>query len=86
MAMIEFTESQLQAMEGLETGPIQIVNPRTDQTYILVPQSTYERLKSLLDISDCDPDEGDAYINEVMAEDDENDPLLESYQKYARPS
>jgi hypothetical protein len=51
-----------------------------------MPKSTFDRLKSLLDTSDYDSDEGVAYINEVIAEDDENDPLLESYQKYARPS
>ena len=84
--MIEFTESQMQALEGSITEPIQILHPQTHQTYVLVPQAIYERFKSLLDPGEDDPEDGLAYINEVMAEDDENDPLLESYQKYARPS
>jgi hypothetical protein len=35
-------------------------------------------------MSDYDPDEGMAYVNEIMAEDDAGDPLLESYQHYGR--
>jgi SAM-dependent methyltransferase len=33
---------------------------------------------------DDNSDKGAAYVNEVMAEDDANDPLLESYQKYGK--
>jgi hypothetical protein len=33
---------------------------------------------------DYDPEEGAAYVNEVMAEDDADDPLLESYQHYGK--
>ena len=49
---------------------------------VLVRKEVYERLKGLLALDDYDPDEGAAYVNEVMAEDDAHDPLLESYQKY----
>jgi hypothetical protein len=38
----------------------------------------------LLALDDYDPDEGAAYINEVMAEDDEKDPYLDGYQKYGK--
>jgi hypothetical protein len=31
-------------------------------------------------MDDYDPDEGSAFINEVMAEDDAKDPYLETYQ------
>ena len=43
----------------------------------------YDRLKALLAL-DGDPDEGAAYVNEVMAEDDAKDPYLESYQHYGK--
>ncbi len=35
-------------------------------------------------IDEYDPDEGAVFINEVMAEDDAADPLLESYQHYGQ--
>lgn len=40
--------------------------------------------ESLLALDDYDPDEAVADINKIMAQDDANDPLLESYQHYGR--
>jgi hypothetical protein len=77
--MIELTPEQRQELSNTE--PIAI-DPQTKEIYILVPQETYKRMRALLNLEDYDPDEGATYINEVMAEDDANDPLLESYQDY----
>lgn len=41
-------------------------------------------MKALLATEDYDPDEGMMLMNEAMAEDDANDPLLESYQRYGK--
>ena len=79
--MIELTEQQRQELSASE--PIAI-DPRTRETYVLVRREAYERLKALLALDDYDPEEGAAYVNEVMAEDDANDPLLESYQHYGK--
>ncbi len=77
--MIELTEQQRQELYVPE--PIAI-DPETKQMYVLVRQATYQRLKSLLALDDYDPDEGAASVNEIMAADDANDPLLDSYQHY----
>jgi hypothetical protein len=74
--MIELSEAQRRELSGPE--PLAI-DPETRQTYVLVRKEVYDRLKALLALDDYDPDEGAAYVNEVMAEDDANDPLLESY-------
>ncbi len=79
--MIVLTEQQ--GLELYVPEPVAI-DPRTQQTYVLVRQAVYERLKAVLDVGEYDPDEGAAFINEVMAEDDAHDPLLESYQRYGR--
>lgn len=79
--MIELTEQQRKELNTPE--PI-VIDPQTRQTYVLVRWETYERLKALLTLDDYDPDEGAGYINEVMAEDDANDPYLESYQHYGK--
>jgi len=78
--MIELTEQQRQELELPE--PL-VLDPQTQETYVLVQRQVYERLKSLL-ADDYDPDGGMALMNEVMAEDDAKDPLLESYQHYGR--
>jgi len=77
--MIELTEAQRR--ELCESEPLAI-DPVTQETYVLVRKEAYERLKKLLVLDDYEPDEGLAHMNEVMAEDDANDPLLESYQHY----
>jgi hypothetical protein len=79
--MIELTEQQRQALTGPE--PLAI-DSQTGETYVLVRREAYERLKALLALDECDPDEGAAYINEIMAEDDAGDPLLDSYQHYGK--
>ena len=79
--MIELTEEQRQELAGPE--PLAI-DPQTRQTYVLVRKENYDRMKSLLAIDDYNPDEGAALINEVLADDDAGDPLLESYQHYGQ--
>jgi hypothetical protein len=80
--MIELTQQQRQELNKPE--PI-VVDPETRETYVLVRKEAYDRLKALLATDDYDPDEGAAHINEVMAEDDAADPLLDSYQHYGKP-
>lgn len=77
--MLELTEQQRQELNSPEPRAI---DPQTGETYVLIRQSAYERLKSLLALDDYDPDESAAEINEIMAQDDANDPLLDSYQQY----
>jgi hypothetical protein len=80
-AMIELRADQLQALDSPQQPPV-AVDPRTGQTYVLVRKEAYERLKGHLALDDYDPDEGMALMNEVMAEDDAHDPLLESYEHF----
>ncbi len=79
--MIELTEEQRQELSAPE--PVAI-DPQTNQKYVLVPTEVYERLKGMLALDDYDPDEGAALVNELMAEDDAADPLLEGYQQYGK--
>jgi len=43
--MIELTEQQVQALENPEATPPRIVNPRTNETFVLLRIDEYERLK-----------------------------------------
>ncbi len=43
--MIELTEQQMQALEDPGAGPLRVVNPRTNETFILLRVDEYERLK-----------------------------------------
>ena len=79
--MIELTEEQRQSLQATENSPAVV---ETNSSYVLVRKDVYERLKCVLSLDDSDPDEGAAYINEIMAEDDAHDPLLESQQRHQR--
>jgi hypothetical protein len=81
--VIELTDQQRQELSAPE--PVAI-DPQTRETYVLVRRDGYERFKALLSLDDYNPDEGAAHINEVMAEDDANDPYLDSYQHYEKPA
>jgi hypothetical protein len=77
VAMIELTQEQRQELKNPEP---RARDPQTNETYVLVRSEVYARMKALLDDL---PDAG-ALMNEVMAEDDANDPYLESYQHYTK--
>ena len=79
--MIELTEKQCQELNRPEPLAIDLA---TNETYVLVRKAVYERMKGSLALDDFDPDEGAAYVNEAMSEDDAKDPLLESYQQYGK--
>jgi hypothetical protein len=79
--MIELTEEQRRQLTQPE--PL-VIDPETKNTYVLVRTEAYERMKALLALDEYNPDEGMALLNEVLAEDDANDPLLESYQHFGK--
>src|SRR5262249_38403054 len=43
--MIELTEQQLQALDSTDATPLHLVNPRTKETFVLLPLDEYHRLK-----------------------------------------
>jgi len=81
--MIELTELFQRALDQAAGEPLRVVDPRTNETYVLLRSEVFETVKDLLP-SDDDFEGIDvgALIERAMREDDENDPLLESYQKY----
>jgi hypothetical protein len=42
--MIELTEQQVQALERPEATPPRLVNPKTQQRFVLLSEEEYERL------------------------------------------
>jgi hypothetical protein len=48
--MIELTEEQQQALKDTVEPP-ELLHPRTNATYVLIPKEAYDRLKGLYDDS-----------------------------------
>ena len=43
--MIELTREQVQALGKPDAGPPRVMNPQTQEMFVLVPLAEYERLK-----------------------------------------
>ena len=64
-----------------QPGLVRAIDPKTQQTYVLVRSDVYERFRAVLE---GDLPDAAALVNEVMADDDLGDPLLEGYQSYRK--
>ena len=66
--------------KAVETGtPVEVVDEETKVVYYLISSEQFQRMASVLS-DDVDPRHFYPGIDRIMAEDDVNDPLLESYQ------
>ena len=77
--MIEFTEQQQHALDAQAEQPPCIRDPRSNETYVLLPLAVYERLKGLL----SEAQTSDAYtaIDRAFAE-GWDDPRMDDYDRY----
>lgn len=78
--MIELTEQQQQILDSRQEQPPCVRDPRTNETYVLLPSAVYERLKSWLQ-DDCHPREAYAAIDRAFAE-GWDDPKMDDYDRY----
>jgi hypothetical protein len=59
--------------------PVEVVDPITNEMFYLVSAEQFRVIATAI-AGDFDPREGYPLIDKVMAEDDADDPLLDSYQ------
>jgi hypothetical protein len=76
------TRAQIDAnlKQAVTSGtPVEVFDPVTNEVYYLVSAEQFQKLTFALS-DDFDPRQSYPLIERVMAEDDADDPLLESYQ------
>ena len=80
------TSDLANALAAAKGEPVRLKDPETNQDYVLIKAEIYERFRRLLneDEDGLNMRQVGLLIHEAMHEDDENDPLLESYQNYQR--
>jgi hypothetical protein len=71
-------DSSLKQAIGLGT-PVEVFDPTTNERFYLLTAAQYELASAALS-DEFNPAEAYSMIDEVMAEDDAHDPLLEGYQ------
>lgn len=80
--MIELTEQQRRELTASDT--LQLLDPESGKTYVLVPSEVYDRLKAILE---DEPRVTGEMVDRLMAEEDRDDPTLAFYQEqYGRKS
>jgi hypothetical protein len=66
--------------QALSQGtPVEVFDPATNEVYYVVSADQFHGL-SAVTAGDFDPRDGYPLIEQVMADDDAHDPLLDSYQ------
>ena len=75
-----------QAIEKERGSPVHLVDAATNVHYVLMRADQYEKVKAVFEHEDRDFDPREAYpfVEEVMREDDANDPTLLSYQSFTK--
>jgi hypothetical protein len=66
--------------------PVHLVDSTTNTGYMIMRADQYEKVKSVFEREDRDfePSEAYPFVDEVMQEDDANDPTLESDQSLSK--
>lgn len=81
------TPEQAQLVASSPGQTVRLTDPQTKQAYVLIKEEDFTRLKQSIGF-DGDEDLSMAQIgvlmDKAMREEDEGDPLLESYQNYQR--
>lgn len=78
--MIKLTDEQAEAVAQAGATPVSLVDPKTNTAYVLLRKDSYDDMRLSLD-EGPDMRQVGLLVEQAMREDDENDPLLESYQQ-----
>jgi hypothetical protein len=75
-----------QAIEQEGGSPLHVVDAATNVHYVLMRADQYEKVKAVFEHEDRDFDPRETYpfVEQVMREDDANDPTLSSYQSFTK--
>lgn len=81
--MIELIECLQKALAECGNAPLEVVDPHSRKTYVLLPIEEYEQLVFFAEENDPDNDIDSrqvfALIERNMREDDADDPILENF-------
>lgn len=80
------SEDQRRAIEEHGGCPVYVVDPSTNEHFVLVQAKQYEQLQALYSEESFEPREAYPFVDRVMADDDANDPSLANYQELQKRS
>jgi hypothetical protein len=82
----KFSDELRLALEKDGGVPVHVVDTTTNEGYVIMRAVQYEKVKAVFEPEYHDFDTREAYpfIDEVMQEDDADDPTLKSYQSFSK--
>jgi len=81
-AIPSLTDEQRQALHAADDrGPVKVVDPLTNRTYILVRADMYERYQALFTAGDFDVAEAYSAMDDVARREGWLDPLMDAYDR-----
>jgi hypothetical protein len=75
--MIELTDEQRRDLDN--SGPVRVRDPKTNETYVLVPTHLYEQVKSLFESDGLSDAERRAIVRGVWERTGWDDPAMDDY-------
>jgi hypothetical protein len=76
--MIELTQQQWQAVH--EQSEVRLIDPQTNEAFVLIRAEAYDRLKQLLyDDSEFSTEEAFPLLNEMLGKEGWDDPAMDIY-------
>lgn len=80
--MTEIPAELIKVMDATPGNIVNLIDPRTKNKYVLMPFEMYEDMRTLIGDDELDGIDIGKLVEDVMREDDANDPWLDSYKKY----
>lgn len=86
MATIQLTPEMSAVVQKNSSEPVRVVDPATNQTYVLLHEATYQRLQTLLyDDSALEIREAYPLMDDAAAKAGWSDPAMDVYNDLAPP-
>lgn len=82
--MIALTDQLRQAVQGHPEQPVRLVDPETQETFVLLRAEVYDRLQGMLyEDAECVLSEAYPLLDEMAAKAGYSDPAMDIYDDFA---
>ena len=81
--MIQLTDEQRQQLREADGNPVRLADPQTNETYVILPEAVYERIKALVyDDSPLTDEEKQQQLADSGKRAGWDDPEMDVYDAY----
>jgi hypothetical protein len=82
---VNLSADQQQALAARPGVPLRVIDPRTNETYVLLPLEQYEQVRALFEDDDFDVRDAYPLMDEVARREGWDDPEMDGYDDLVPP-